>query len=547
MARPEAGLIGYWPLAEDTSDHSPLGHATRAVDVQLGPAGPGGEPGTAARFNGQNSLLEVADHPSLHFGAGDVTVAAWVCADEEEPDVVGDIVSKFDPDARKGLQLYILTNTGVTSTAVANYRSLQFGIDNAQLDEEWADHGRPGNAVLNTALTVLDGRLYCGTLEIGADEMGHLWRYEGDDKWTDLGNPVGCNVILSVSTYDGALYCTTGRYHCHGSRLGAILNTIPGGKVFRVEPDGTWVDCGQPGHEDATPESDPRMNYHSGKADDAFALTQYRGKLYCTSSHRNGVFVYQGGREWKHVGLDRRIISFTIYRGRLYALINGGPVYRYEGGAHWEFCGSPSTSTQTYGAVTIAGRLYVGTWPEGEVYRYEGGKHWLLMNRVGYAREIMAMAFYNGKGYLGALPMANAWRIEREGPCTFVGNLDSTPTVLRRVWSMAVYQGRLFAGTLPSGHVRSIEAGRMATWDQQFPEGWHHVAAVKEGGLLRLYLDGEQVAASTQFGPADFDLSNDQPLRVGMGNYQHFAGLMSEVRLYDRALNAKELAGLADA
>jgi hypothetical protein len=42
---------------------------------------------------------------------------------------------------------------------------------------------------------------------------------------------------------------------------------------------------------------------------------------------------------------------------------------------------------------------------------------------------------------------------------------------------MAVHQGKLFAGTLPSGRVHSVEAGRMATWDSRFPDGWRHVAA----------------------------------------------------------------------
>ena len=107
-------------------------------------------------------------------------------------------------------------------------------------------------------------------------------------------------------------------------------------------------------------------------------------------------------------------------------------MYRYEGGSAWVSCGCPSGSTQTYGAVTSEGRLYVGTWPEGEVHRYDGGETWTLLGRVGYEREIMGMALYNGKAYVGSLPMANVWRMDGE-QFTFLGTLDTASAPLRRV------------------------------------------------------------------------------------------------------------------
>ena len=546
MSNVDTGLIGHWPLADDTHDHSPVGHVTKAVDVELGVDGPGGKAGTAARFNGKGALLEVADHDALHFGTREMTVAAWVNSDENAIDVVGSVASKFDTDTRKGLELAIVTNTGVTSTAQANRRHLHFGIDNARLDPDWQDCGRPGNAILISAMTVSNGLLYAGTLETGADEMGHLWRYDGGQKWVDLGNPLGCNMVHSVVNFDGDLYCGVGRYYCAGSVLGETLNQTPGGKVFRVTPDGQWEDCGQPGGEDAVPEEQPVPGYATGKADDVTALTVYRGELYCTSNHRLGVFKYEGGKSWKYVGLDQRILSFTIYRGQLYALINGGPAYRYEGGSDWAYCGNPEGSRQTYSAATHLGRLYVGTWPNGEVFRYEGGEEWALVRRVGYGMEVMGMALYNSKVYVGELPMANVWRLDGNH-FALVGNLDSSTAPLRRVWSFAVYEGKLFAGTLPSGHVRSVEAGKMATADDTFPSGWHHVAAVKGERELKVYLDGQPVCGSARFHAGDYDLTNEQPLKIGFGAYEHFDGLMSEVRLYDRALGQDEIAQLARA
>jgi hypothetical protein len=548
MAALSDALVGHWPLAGDTADHSPLAHPTQNSGVELGARGPGGRPGTAAHFGGGGVRLEVADHASLRFGTGDLSLAAWVHTAAIGGDVIGSIVSKFDPDSRQGLHLYGLTQAGVTSTAQPNFRHLQFGIDAARVDPAWTDCGRPGNAIFVPALLSTGNLLYAATLELGDGEAGGLWRYDGGQKWVSLGNPARSSVIHSAVQFDGRLYCGTGRYIGAGSALPEPRNQTPGGTVWRLDPEAPaagWEYCGHPGAEGATPEEEPVRGFSTGKADDVVALTVYRGALYCASNHRRGVFRYEGGQEWTAVGLaDQRVMTFTIYRGRLYALINGGPVYRYESGADWTLCGCPDRSTQTYGATTLGGALYVGTWPEGELFRYAGGEAWTCIGRVGYEREVMGLAHYNGKMYLGTLPMANVWRLDGTR-FTLTGTLDHSAAPLRRVWSLAVHQGRLFAGTLPSGHVWALEAGKMATWDHTFPGGWHHVAAVKEGGRLKLYVDGSAVAWSTPFHPADYDLSNDQPLQIGFGAYEYFDGLLSDVRIYRRALRERELAELA--
>lgn len=540
----EDKLIGHWPLATDTDDHSGTGHSTRAVDVGLGAAGPDGNAGGAATFNGETSFIEIQDHPSLQLGANDFSLAAWVCDDRESDDVVGDLISKFDPDRRNGMQLSIVSNFGVTSTAHANRRQISFGIDDGRIDPDWMDCGRPGEAVLISALHVSNNVLYAGTLETGDGQMGQLWRYGGGTKWIGLGNPSGCNVIHSVTEFAGQLYCGTGRYVCAGSMLGETLNMTPGGKIYRVDQDGKWTFCGHPGSEDAVLEETESSPYNSGKADDVISLAVYHGNLYCVSNHRRGVFQYEGEENWKHVGVDGRVMTLAVYHGHLYALINGGPVYRYEGGSDWTFCGNPEGSRQTYSAAIHQGRLYVGTWPNGEMFMYEGKENWTKLGRVFYSREIMGMANYNGKVFLGTLPMANVCRMDSNGFC-FVGNLDASPVVLRRVWSMAVYEGRLFAGTLPSGHVLSLGAGSVATWDRCFPGGWHHIAAVREGEQLKLYVDGALEKISAAFAGAQYNLNNKEPLRIGFGAFDYFRGSMSDVRLYGRALGPCEIRELA--
>src|SRR5262245_20391361 len=390
----DAGLIARWPFTADSSEPVGVPLRVRNEGVRLGERGP--RPGLgAARFDGRSSLLEVTDHPALHWSTRGFTIAGWVHTDADDGDTVGDLIGKFDPDTRTGVHLGILTCTGMTSTAQPNHRNLHFGIDGGGSAPQWNDCGRPGNAVLIAALKVADGALYAGTLETGVTERGRLWRYEGDRRWVDLGNPVGCNVVHSVAQFDGALYCGLGRFMGEGSALGSLPNRTPGGQVDRVTSDGRWTYVGHPGSDDATPDDVPTVGYASDKADDAFALTVYRDCLYGVSNHRRGAFVYEGSERWTYIGPDLRILSLTIYRGDLYALINGGPMYRYEGGSTWISCGCPPGSTQTYSAVVSEGRLYVGTWPEGEVHRYDGGAAWTPLERVGYEREIMAMALYN--------------------------------------------------------------------------------------------------------------------------------------------------------
>jgi hypothetical protein len=540
------GLIGRWTFDADCKDHSNSGVVGRAMNVAIDGAPPGGPRKTAARFNGQDSYIHIENHPALHLGTDDFSIAVWIHTDGKACDVVGDILSQFDPNARRGFGLSVVTNTGGPSTGQANYRNLHLGVDRGRMDAEWTDEGRPGNAVKVNALHASEGSLYAGTFEAGVDETGHLWRYEGRGGWQDLGaTPDGSNAVLSVAYYDGALYCGSGRYNSRGSALGSPQNATPGGNVYRVESDGVWVDCGHPGVEGATPEEVEVEGYETGKADTAGSLTVYRGELYTTCYYRRGVFKYEGGKRWKHIGLNKRMLSFVVYKGELYALINGGEVFRYLGDEAWEDCGTPTGSTQTYSAAIYAGDLYVGTWPVGDVQRYLGGQAWRTMGRAGEEKEVMGMAVYNQKLYVGTLPLAHVFRMDNDG-LTFVGNVDDTPNVTyRRVWSMAVYDGKLFCGTLPSGRVWSLGAGAMATCDRALPGGWRHAAALRQGNRLKLYLDGQCVATSRTFHAADYNLTQNAPLKIGFGGHTYFDGWMSDLRLYRRALTEEEIKALA--
>ncbi len=536
---------GHWPLESDHRNRS----AHELSSIACGISYEERDGHYAAIFRGSESVLEIADHPALRAGKGDFSLSLWLHTNDSAGggDVVGDLISKFDPDARKGFQLVVSTQTGTTVTTQPNYRQVQFGIDDAHVDEAWTDCGRPGQAVKIAALAVGNGHLFASTTELGADETGHLWRYEGEDRWTDLGAPpVGCNSVESLAFFDGDLFAASGRYNPRGSQLGLPKNPRAGGPVYRILPGGEWLDCGHPGADGASPDDPDTQTGETNQADETNCLTVFRGSLYATSHHRRGLFRYEGGRNWKPVGPDFRIMSLTIHEGNLYALMNGGAggLYRYEGGADWTWCGDPPRSTQTYCALTHQGQLLVGTWPECEIVRYEGGTKWKVVGMIGYEREVMAASLYNGKCYFGTLPMANIFRMDGER-FTFFGNIDNHPGYyLRRAWSMAVYRGALYAGSLPQGKVMSRRAGAVATHDHALPSGWHHLAAVREGNELRLYLDGQIVARNPV--PTAFNLDTPKPLRIGGSGIGHaFRGALRDVRFYARALAPEEVRKLA--
>jgi hypothetical protein len=165
---------------------------------------------------------------------------------------------------------------------------------------------------------------------------------------------------------------------------------------------------------------------------------------------------------------------------------------------------------------------------------------------LGDELEVMGMLVHNGHLYGGTLPLAAVFRYDGDRGWTKTGQLDTTADArYRRAWTMAAFDGRLFCSTLPSGRVHSLEAGPCVTFDRELPPGWQHVAAVKRGGVLQLYLNATRVAESRRFDSARLDLTNQAPLRIGAGSGDYFHGSLSDVRLYRRALSESEIHGLA--
>ncbi|HPO14871.1 MAG TPA: LamG domain-containing protein [Candidatus Hydrogenedentes bacterium] len=528
----------HWKLLEDGQDSSGKACHLENHGVEFNAAVPDGS--RAARFDGRSAFLEAPNHSSPQFGPGDFTVSLWVYTKDALDDTLGDLLSTYDPATRTGLNLSILTCTGV-SNSQPNYRNLHFGIDKGTEVDQWSDCGRPGNAIFIFGMVVHEGALYAATCESGVGESGHVYRYEGGASWTDCGSPGSSNSIGALAVYNGALYAGASWYDTTGSALEASPNTTPGGTIYRYDGGKQWVDCGS------------LENPETGKAITIGGLTVFNGKLYATTLKKDGfgLYRYEGSATWAYCGNPgRRVLNPSVFNGSMYMVsydAPGGP-FRYDG-ANWSYVGGTINPPidQDYSFAVYGGQLHVSTWPKAYVYRMNENFTWTPCGKPGEENESMGMMTYNGKLYVGTLPSARVYRYDDADKWTPIGQqLDTSEGKYRRAWSMAIFQGKLFCGTLPSGKIFCMEAGKNVTCDVALKPGWRHIAAVRESDRLRLFIDGQPVAESTKSDSTKYDLATDQPLRIGSGAGDYFYGWMKDLRIYETALREQEITALCN-
>ncbi|MBI2926193.1 MAG: LamG domain-containing protein [Verrucomicrobia bacterium] len=532
----DRALVAHWRLEADCRDSSGNGNHGVNHGVEFMADGRKGKATSAARFAGGRQFIEIPASDSLDLGRGDFTISLWLHTERLVDDVFGDLVSNYDPVTRRGFHLSFLHHAGAC-TSTANTRNLFFGIDGGT-EPKWTDCERPGNNLLPYALAVWRGGLYAGTWEPDEGQAGRVYRYAGDTNWVDCGSPDPCNAVGALAVFEDQIYAAVSRYSGTGSHLRPSPNQHLGGKVYRYGGGKKWLDCGR-----------------VSDAEYIFGLAVFGGTLYATAMDappkpdrqpRQGLHRYDGGTNWTYCGHPGgRVAALAVFNGGLYGTgYNGGAlggVFRYEGGTDWSNWGAPPNVDQTYSFAAYQGALHVGTWKEGKVFRYDGPNAFTSLGRLGEELEVMGMAVFNGKLYAGTLPLAQVYRHDGGTNWTLTGRLDFSEVEYRRAWSMAVYQGRLFCGVLPSGHVHALEAGRAVTHDHELSPGWHHVAAMRAGSRLKLFVDGRLVATSVEFDPDDFDLSTAEPLRIGFGASDYFHGSLRDLRIYRRALRVEEV------
>jgi len=190
--------------------------------------------------------------------------------------------------------------------------------------------------------------------------------------------------------------------------------------------------------------------------------------------------------------------------------------------------------TEVNSLVVYNGKLYGGSIPRAEVCRHDGEEKWTSLKR-----------FYSPPGWIPVPPADNGGKPTREQVSEW-----------SRVTSLTIYDGRLFAsiGSCTSsvldapadvrGRVYSMEAGKCISHDNDLGPGWKHIVAIREKGLLKLFVNGKLAANSSAFDQSEYDISNDRPLRIGFGQTDYFCGKISDVRIYNRALRDAEIAAL---
>ena len=113
---------------------------------------------------------------------------------------------------------------------------------------------------------------------------------------------------------------------------------------------------------------------------------------------------------------------------------------------------------------------------------------------------------------------------------------------------------RVFGGGTDTGYRLGILEGKpcfeapLTEWSHHLkanaplPTGrWVHLVGTFDGQIERIYVDGEEQGSMERPGPIK---PNNFHLCLGsyeVGHASHFTGLLDEVRLYDRALSAREI------
>ena len=547
----ENRLVGHWKLQGDCRDYSGNENhgVNHGVDLKRG------------AFDGVSSFIEVPAQDSLKLGTSDFALCAWIHTEKELDDIVGDVVELYDPARRRGLTLSINSSAGGYQCQGTD-RHVHFGIDNGRTSK-FEDCGRPNptSNYVSNSLTVYKGKLYAATTDAQNEENWcHVYRYDGGQKWTDCGR-VGdgrTTGVVPLIVHDGDLYAATSTYDWTRVREGSY----DPGRVYRYAGGTQWEDCGQP--------SDNRtLN----------SMASYQGRLYVGGGPNTvGVFVRSEDNQWKPSKLfpkegPEHCFPHPMCRhnGKLYTAFPG--VHAFDG-RQWTYVGDPLYSQQnamlqTHSMTIYHGELHVGTWPEAKVVALRGNDGWQDLGRVGKdGTEVNALAVYNGKLYGGSIPRAEVCRFDDASGWTSLKQFYSPegwrPGVpgkasreevkeWSRVTSLTVYDGKLFASTgsctsalqdAPAdvrGKVFSMEAGRVASYDDDLGPGWKHLAAIRQGDRLKLYVDGKLAVESSALDPADYDLSTDQPLRIGFGQTEYFSGRMADMRLYRGALNDEQI------
>lgn len=503
-----------------------------------------------------------AKQPAVLALSGDFSVSLWVEVPVDRAGATGELASRFDPIARRGFTLAAISSAGGYNGPGDELR-VSFGIDDRSAPE-WVDRGRPSatSNYVSNSLTVYEGQLYAATSDAPEEaDRGHVYRFLGGTEWEDCGKVTseGASGIGPLIVHDGALYAAAWNYDWTRV-LEQQLNAC---HVYRFVAPGRWEDCGQPGNSKRI-----------------FGMGTYRGVLYTTGDDFT-VHAYRGGTTWEKVGAFPTYgHPLTIGDGRLYAgTLDPSMVFDYDGSTWRDLgnpLGGPDRCRQVHSFAWYRDQLHVGTWPLARVARRDAQpEKWSDIGRLGDAIEINALTVFNGKLYGGTIPRAEVFRYEQGLAWTpihqffappgwrpvLVRDMETPPDGDRRmrewtrVTSLTEHDGQLFAsiGSCTSaavdappdvrGTVHAMTAGTTVTTPRSLEAGWHHLAAVRSGGRLTLFIDGAEAASRT--GTVTSSLESAAPLELGRGAHGTFPGGVRGFQAWPHEIEARRIEQLA--
>jgi hypothetical protein len=555
-----ASLVAYWPLHTDAKDRIG-GHDGQPEGVEFVRGGQV----SAARFGGRGSVIRVADAPKLRFSSPTWTVSVWMKIPAPMTGVFGDILSKFDPANRCGINLYAAGSSGAYCS-MGDSRHLHFGID----DGYWSgfqDCGRPlaGNSLV-TALTAFAGELFCGTADaVEPRERAQIFRYQGGTEWVScgrLGDDLSVSSVFGMIVHENALYAATGTWDwkkCYDTSL-----RIGPPHVFRYVGEREWQDLGAP----------------SPTAKRILTMASFDGHLYAGVDKNGGGQCHRlVGDTWEDCGgllPDNHCECLLPVGGELFGTTHTG-VYRYRGARRWErLCESVCGITQTHSLALCDGKLTCGTWPQGYVIQEDGRGGWTDIGRLGLphgitgdyqCNEVMDISVYNGKMYTGVIPKAQLYRYESERNWTLLGSAASRPDgdwrsagleSWCRITSFAQYRGRLYMSTgscrgrhedvdpeKSLGRVLSCQAGLVASYDHDTGREWTHLTAQRDGRKLRLFVGDELVSEAADPSVPWLHVDNAMPLKIGNGAQGAFQGMLRDLSVHDGLVAPKDCASIS--
>ena len=539
------GLVGYWPLHIDALDKSGLKNHGRMTLLHKSNK-------TVAGFG---NYIEIPANDSLNLGNGDFTISVWIWTPPEPIVGSGDILSQYDPQKRRGFNLYLKSSAGGYSSH-GDDRHVFFGLDDAQISP-WEDCGRPNptSNYISNSLTVYNGDLYAAITDAQREEdWSHVYRYCGGQKWQDCGRvgKLKARGVGPMIVHGGNLYAASWNYDW--TRVGIRRPRQPVYeadfcRIYRYEDETHWEDCGQPGN-----------------CRRLFGLASYRGRLYVTAEDGR-CYAYDGGQKWIECGrFPNYGHPIYVHHDKLYVgVLNPAGVWEYDG-ANWKQLGNPQghedICDQIHSFHTYRGQLHATTWPLGHVMRFGLDGQWADCGRLGDALEINGLVVYNGKLYGGSIPRSEVFRYDEGTDWKSVGRFlnpadyqFNDPKEWARVTSLTTFQGKLFAsmGSCTSSHLDApadfrgkvfcTQAGQCLSYEKNIGYGWKHVSVIRHRDRLELFIEGRKVAETTAF--PSFNITNNQPLRIAFGESDYFNGKIREVRIYRRTLKLPEITQLA--